>query len=175
MSKKDVVETNASFERVRRISGLIRIFLIAVAFVLGILLAVKLWGAVSSVSVAANYLQILSIAASDALIIACVLIGSSVFATLDRGVDPFSKRQSRRLRAISILLLADLAIGVVGSVGAPWLSQYDMVTVGMSASPAAETILNVNAGDLIVAGILLGLSVVFDYARIIQDLSEGTL
>ena len=71
--------------------------------------------------------------------------------------------------------MLDLAVTAAGSVGAPWLASYDLLTVGMNTGPAAETIVNVNAGDLVVAGILFGLSVVFDYARLLQELSDETL
>ena len=36
-------------------------------------------------------------------------------------------------------------------------------------------VINVNVGELVIAGILLGLSVIFDYARILQKLSDETL
>ena len=49
------------------------------------------------------------------------------------------------------------------------------MTVGMTPSYGESTLINVNAGDLIVAGILFGLSVVFDYARYLQELSDETL
>lgn len=173
MTNEDAINTERALEKVKKISRGIRVFLLALAVLMGALLLVKAGAAIGSAGGFAA--SIVPMAVSDAIVIACIAIGAKVFSDLGRGVDPFSEKQSKRLRAAALLLVLDLAVTAAGSVGAPWLASYDLLTVGMNTGPAAETIVNVNAGDLVVAGILFGLSVVFDYARLLQELSDETL
>lgn len=178
MINQDVIDTEASLNRVKRISGGIRVFLLVLAGLLAILLAVKVWVAFLELpdgNIAQDGMSILLMAVTDAIIIACVLIGSDVFATLKKGVDPFSRRQSRIIRVAACLLLVDLVLSAFGASAFPWFAQYSEMTVGMTPSYGESTLINVNAGDLIVAGILFGLSVVFDYVRYLQELSDETL
>ena len=112
---------------------------------------------------------------SDLIAITCLWIGASVFASLKKGDDPFSKRQVRILRIAVLLLIVDFIISAVGAAGIPWIAQHGEAVIGMSPSYGERMIIPLNVGELVIAGILFGLSVVFDYARLLQQLSDETL
>lgn len=182
MVNEDIIETEEALKRLKKISGIIRVFLIVLAGLLTILLVVKLWAAVASLGPQPSEgmlqigVKIFFMVVADGIGIACLLIGSSVFSALKKGDEPFSRRQSRIIRIAALLLILDVLIGIFGAVGLPWSAQYGQATVGVSlSSSTGETLIPINAGEIVIAGILLGLSVIFDYARILQKLSDETL
>ncbi|WP_102375741.1 hypothetical protein [Raoultibacter massiliensis] len=181
MVNEDMLETEKALRRLMMISGMIRLFLIAFACLLSVLLVVKIGAAVAALSAESSngifqaVAKIVLIVITDGIGIVCLLIGSSVFAALKKGDEPFSRRQSRVIRIAALLLLIDVLLSTLGAVGLPWFAQYGQATVGILPSSGETTLIPINAGEIVIAGILLGLSVIFDYARILQKLSDETL
>ncbi len=183
MLNDEVRETEQAFGRLKKISGGIRLFLIALAGLMAILLVVKLWAAfaalaesISGGDLVPGIASVAFVAFTDLIVIACLLIGASVFSALKQGDDPFSKRQVRIIRIAALLLLLDVLAGAFASVGMPWAVQFGQTYIGSSPSFGdVGLVVNVNVGELVIAGILIGLSVIFDYARLLQQLSDETL
>lgn len=182
MLNNDVQETEQAFGRLKRISGGIRVFLIILAILVTVLLIVKTWAAVSGFFAGASderalpdVFSIVFMVLTDIISVVCLLIGSNVFSALKKGDDPFSQRQVTIIRIAALLLIFDVLIGLFGSVGISWVTQFGQTSIGSAPSFGEVQIINVNIGELIIAGLLLGFSVVVDYARLLQKLSDETL
>lgn len=183
MLNDEVRETEQAFGRLKKISGGIRFLLVALACLMAILFVVKLWAAFAALAEAASegnlvpgIASVAFMAFTDLVVVACLLIGASVFSALKKGKDPFSKRQVRIIRIAALLLLLDALVGAFVSFGMPWAVQLGQASIGSSPSFGdVDVVVNINVGELVIAGILVGLSVVFDYARLLQQLSDETL
>lgn len=182
MVNEDVLETELAFNRLKKISRGIRFFLIMLACFVAILLVVKLWAALFgtpedqlSGGLLQNITAVGYIVVSDAIVMVCLLIGANVFSALGKGIDPFSKRQVRIIRIAALLLIIDVVINALGAVGLPWFAQLGPASIGMTQSHGGRLMIPINAGELVIAGILFGFSVVVDYARLLQKLSDETL
>ncbi|WP_139651289.1 hypothetical protein [Raoultibacter phocaeensis] len=176
MINEDVLETELAFNRLKKISKGIRLLLIVLACFVIVLLAIKLGAALfATPTESQNVAAVLFTVVSDLIVMACLFIGASVFSALGKGEDPFSKRQSRIIRIAALLMLLDVIIGIFASVGFPLVTDFGQASVGLLPSQGGRTIVSINAGELVIAGILVGLSVIFDYARLLQKLSDETL
>ena len=120
-----------------------------------------------------DFLRIVLHLAYIAVIVALFVVINGMFTDVAKGQTPFAMFQVKRLRIISVLLVAYCVLDIaITSNNA--LLQYSGLNTGF-VSTNENVIIPVNFSPLIAAAIVFAFSFVFKYGVLLQEFSDETL
>jgi len=180
MSDDDLEILRVSIARMKSLCGVIRVvclvclIIFAAFWILFSCLEINQFLEESSSGVSVGDLMYLLL--FGILVITLFVVTLKIFSDIKAGETPFSLKQVKRLRIVGTAFLAfallDLLISSVYFFGPEIIGQYSGVILN---SGIDSSFIHVNLAAVIAALACYGLSVIFKYGILLQELSDDTL
>lgn len=175
-TRVSLVQVNRVFKRICVVTTVVFVFLwIFWLVAAGIMVYMLANAELSGQTVETSILTLLLHLGRGAITVVLYAILIGMFSDTARGESPFTMKQVKRLRLLSLVLVVYAVLGVFLSSWSAVL-QMDGITVGTLSSDAyTNVIVPIDLAPVFAAAVLFAFSFVFKYGVLLQRLSDETL
>lgn len=128
-----------------------------------------------AISSSFGWFALLAMAVHAIPFLAIVKLVANMLRDVSKGETPFSLKQVKRIRWIALLILADVILSALFSPGVIGMISAGTLDMGYMATSQTSNFVSINVSELFFAGVLLCLSLVFQYGMLLQKFSDETL